>query len=141
MKPLGYLEKDGYLRFCFKGSNHRVHRVIYELHHGEIPKGMMVDHIDRDRSNNLIENLRLVTRGQNNANRNFDNTLHGITGIYWCASRKKYRVRFNKDGKVHHFGQYECLDDAIEVAEEAHKKLWGEYSSVPSEATPTTAHG
>lgn len=45
-----------------------LHRDVWQYHNGAIPKHLMIDHIDRDRSNNQIENLRLVTAKENRAN-------------------------------------------------------------------------
>jgi len=43
----------------------RINRLVYEAHLGTIPKGYEIDHIDGDRSNNNLDNLRMVTRQQN----------------------------------------------------------------------------
>ena len=45
-----------------------LHREVWEYHNGKIPQGMMIDHIDRNRSNNSISNLRLVNSKENRAN-------------------------------------------------------------------------
>jgi len=45
------------------------HRLAWEAVYGPIPDGMVIDHKDRDKSNNKIENLRLVTRSQNSYNK------------------------------------------------------------------------
>lgn len=64
-------DKDGYLRV--KVGNYAsymlmVHRIIYEWHHGEIPKGMQIDHINGIKTDNRIENLRCVTSAVNSRN-------------------------------------------------------------------------
>lgn len=46
----------------------RLHREVWKYHNGKIPKGCVIDHIDRDVSNNQIENLRLATYSMNNRN-------------------------------------------------------------------------
>ena len=45
----------------FQNGKHRLHRMVWKYHYGEIPKGLLIDHIDRNRANNQIENLRLTT--------------------------------------------------------------------------------
>ena len=64
--------KDGNGYYMFVQSNGRmnqvstrVHRFVWEAFNGKIPQGMEVDHIDDDRSNNDLSNLRLLTHGQN----------------------------------------------------------------------------
>lgn len=56
--------------FIGKGPNkkriwRRVHRVVYETHVGKIKHGLEIDHIDGNKTNNNIENLRLVTHSEN----------------------------------------------------------------------------
>lgn len=46
----------------------KLHRDVWEHHNGKIPDDLMIDHIDRDTSNNHISNLRLVTAKQNREN-------------------------------------------------------------------------
>ena len=58
-------EHGGYWRIKVGKKSHMLHRVIYEMHHGAIPDGMDVDHIDNNRLNNKIENLQLLTRAEN----------------------------------------------------------------------------
>ena len=52
----------------FKVNSHWVHRMVAECFIGEIPKGYHVDHIDGNRKNNNINNLRIVTSKENHRN-------------------------------------------------------------------------
>ncbi|MGL5583710.1 MAG: HNH endonuclease signature motif containing protein [Cetobacterium sp.] len=72
---VGSINPDGYSRVWCRGSLRMKHRLLYFLYHGELP--LEIDHIDRDRSNNSIHNLRSVTRTENNI---------GIR----CKGRKKF---------------------------------------------------
>ena len=54
----GSMTKQGYLRFTLLGKQWFVHRVIWALHTGEDPGILVIDHIDGQRDNNRISNLR-----------------------------------------------------------------------------------
>lgn len=60
-----YLDKDGYGSFYFKQKLRRAHRVAYYFKSGDIPKGMVIDHICRNRSCVNIEHLRCISKKQN----------------------------------------------------------------------------
>lgn len=67
-----------------------VHRVIYELHFGEIPDNMFIDHIDGDRTNNKIDNLRLVERVSNARNcRLRKDSTSGKVGVNYCKNKQR----------------------------------------------------
>lgn len=63
----GTPHKDGYTTVKIKGKHYLLHRLIFMYHHGYFPEE--VDHIDRDRSNNHIENLRESDKVRNQINR------------------------------------------------------------------------
>ena len=72
----------GYRRIMVDKKHHLTHRLVYLMHHGHLPK--FLDHINNNRLDNRIENLREVTRTQNNLNQNLrkDNSS-GHSGIYF----------------------------------------------------------
>lgn len=80
--------EGGYWKVC---NPHRfVHRVVWELTHGKIPKGFMIDHIDGNPANNLISNLRLVNHRQNMLNRKIGkNNKTGVTGVFTLKRNKE----------------------------------------------------
>jgi hypothetical protein len=68
--PAGYLTERGWLRVKIGSRHYRVARVVWKMYHGEDPpKGMSIDHINRDRVDNRIENLRLCTHSENSKNK------------------------------------------------------------------------
>lgn len=65
------INNSGYGFITCEGQNKvSVHRLVYEAFKGEIPEGMEIDHIDRNRRNNNPDNLRVVTHKENMLNRN-----------------------------------------------------------------------
>lgn len=60
--------RNGYLRVTINGHYYSIHRLIYETFIGPIPEGMYIDHIDGNRKNNSLTNLRLVTQSKNMTN-------------------------------------------------------------------------
>lgn len=66
---VGNLDQRGYWVTSIYSQRYMVHRLIYELHFGPIPEGLQIDHINRVRDDNRLENLRVVTPKENMANR------------------------------------------------------------------------
>lgn len=109
-KPFGYMDNWGYYRCTIDGKKQLVHRVIYCLYHGfnlaDIP---LVDHFDRNRTNNAISNLRELTKAQNNANR------QPQRGVSFCKQTGKWKAGYK--GKW--LGRWGTEADALkEVARE-----------------------
>jgi len=91
-----YVGNHGYYVVNINRTPTLVHRIIYALHFGEIPKGMTIDHIDGDKKNNKISNLRCVSYKINHQNKNmYLSNNSGVTGVskrkdrtgafYWVA--------------------------------------------------------
>lgn len=64
----GCRTKDGYCYIRIDGKNHYAHRLAWAMHYGEAPF-KQIDHLDGDRCNNRIANLRLATAAENAQNR------------------------------------------------------------------------
>ena len=112
----GYLNPDGYRRVQF-GSLMMTHRVVWLLIHREWPDGE-IDHIDGDRTNNRIENLRVVTQSQNMRNKKSQSSSSsGRNGVHYDSRCRKWRVQIRMNKKVHHLGLFESKDIAASVAE------------------------
>lgn len=80
-----------------------VHRMVYEAFKGEIPEGMEIDHIDRNKHNNNPDNLRVVTRAENNKNRvpySFSRPPSSILSYISSDFGKKYLAHFGYSNKV-----------------------------------------
>lgn len=105
------------------------HRLIWFWHHGVWPDGE-VDHINRDRSDNRLENLRVVTREQNqqNTGRARNNTT-GVRGVSFIRSQQRYRASIGFDGRRVIIGQFRTLEEAAAAYQSARTKHHSNFSS------------
>ena len=113
----GSLDKDGYLIMKVKGKQYKAHRLVYAYFYGEFPKGE-IDHINRNRTDNRIENLRVVDRQENvNNTTRKTNKDTGVVGIYYDKSTKglKARYSFHHKGKTYRF---RTLEEAMNKRKE-----------------------
>lgn len=124
----GSLHHTGYVQIGIKGKKYSAHRLIFLYHHGYLPKE--IDHIDGNRSNNLIENLRAATVEQNRHNRKLSkNNTSGIKGVSWHKNAKKWTVNLMTNKKLKNFGFYFDIDYAKFVAEFIRSKYHKEFSN------------
>ena len=96
--------KDLYKQASLNGKKTRMHRKVWELEHGEIPKGMAVHHINSDKRDNRIENLALVTHAEN-----MQKSDHFGKGYEIVSNRKlarPYRAKRRILGKPTHLGMF-----------------------------------
>ncbi|WP_201289399.1 HNH endonuclease signature motif containing protein [Escherichia coli] len=106
------IKSKGYKRVSLKGRTYKVHRIIWEMHNGPIPEGMYIDHIDHNKINNAIWNLRLVTTKGNSHNLPlYCNNKTGYRGVY--IEKGKYRAYIKVDGKSIHLGNFDDIEEAI----------------------------
>jgi len=107
MKPLGYrqIRIDKKLYYS--------HRLAWLYMYGEFPKHQ-IDHINHDRADNRINNLRDCTQADNKKNiRKYKNNTSGVTGVHWCKKRNEWTCAISGDGKVINGGRFKNKEDAI----------------------------
>jgi hypothetical protein len=125
-KPAGYIDNQRYRVIRIKGKLYQAHRLVWKYHYGKDPKEF-IDHIDGNKSNNNMENLREATRQQNSYNRGPQkNNKLGIKGVRKYGN--KYRATIIINGKNKHLGMFFTIEEARLVREEAEKKLFKEFS-------------
>ena len=111
-KRAGMLSEQGYYRISVNGKLLFAHRIAWFLYHGQWPL-WEIDHIDGDRTNNKIENLRDVSKNINQWNRKArkSNTT-GFVGVSFSKLHNKYRAQIQVRGKNKHVGLYMSPEEA-----------------------------
>ncbi|ASU03315.1 hypothetical protein [Pseudoalteromonas phage J2-1] len=124
-KLAGYIKKEGYETITIDYVPHYTHRLVWVLFYGDIPEGYIIDHIDRNRSNNSSENLRLVTNQENCFNTKGSKGTSKYKGVH-LTSRGKWAAQITCNGKTHHLGVFEHEEDAKDSYNCAAKKYFKE---------------
>ncbi len=115
---VGSKQKDGYLHAKINGSQYKIHRLFWVWWYGLEP--LIIDHIDRDRSNNRIVNLRSVTPRQNTHNSKIRITNKtGYKGVESLANG--WRATTCLYGNKIHLGIYYTKEEAAEAIKEFHR--------------------
>ena len=107
------------------------HRIIWEMHNGEIPDGMQVDHINQDKLDNRVENLRLATNSQNNHNSSRTKGKSKYKGVYKAGwDKDKWFAKLTIDGKQKYFGTHDTEEEAALAIDKAYSDLHGDYANL-----------
>ena len=118
----GYLHKaSGYYCVGIGGKNLRLHRVAWFLHYGAWPKHN-IDHINRERSDNRIANLRDVCQKENQRNLSkANNNNSGVTGVCMRKNTGRWKAQIQVGGRSIHLGYFEDFNAAVEARISAEK--------------------
>ena len=109
----------GYRTICIGGIRYFEHVAAWAYIHGGSPL-LHIDHINGNRCDNRIDNLREVTQKQNNENRGIDaRNTSGFRGVSWSKAAKKFEAYIKHNGKRRHLGLFSSALDAAATAKEA----------------------
>jgi len=101
-------QTNGYLCIFHNGKRFRCHRIVWLLHKGEWPKHQ-IDHINRNKLDNRIENLRDVPRRINSANKSNNASMVGTT---WHPKKRKWKAKIQVNNKSIHLGYFNTQEEA-----------------------------
>jgi hypothetical protein len=104
-------DDKGYGQFSIGHRKIKPHRLAYELVHGPIPDGLLIDHMCHVRSCVNPAHLRAVTHKQNIENRSVS-----AAGVTWHKDSRKWRVQVKHHQKVHLGGLYIDREEAVDAA-------------------------
>ena len=127
---LGSSNSDtGYIYLSIMGKRYPAHRLAWLYVHGEFPEAD-IDHIDGDKTNNAISNLRKATRAQNAANsQTGKRNTSGIKGVSWSKTAKKWVARIVMNGQVALNAYFDYVDEARLAVEQKRMELQGEFAN------------
>jgi len=103
-----------------KRKHFRIHRLIAEAFIPNPNSLLEIDHIDRNRKNNSLDNLRWVSSSQNGYNRNMktQNSTSKYRGVCWVKSKNKWKVQIKINGKPKYIGIFEREEEGAKAFNE-----------------------
>ena len=110
------LHPKGYIFVRVNGKKLLLHRYVMNA-----PKGVKVDHINRNKTDCRRENLRFATSSQNNYNQEHK-------GVSYYKPYGKWQARIKLPEKRVHLGYFETEEEALEAYQQAHAEHFGEFS-------------
>jgi hypothetical protein len=99
-----------------------LHRVLMNP-----PEGMVIDHINHNKLDNMRNNLRVCTPSQNGMNRNGKNLYKGVS---WNKRACKWQVKITVDKRLKHIGEYKDIIEAADAYNRAAKLYYGEFAAL-----------
>jgi|688.fasta_scaffold636161_2 hypothetical protein len=118
--PAGTVSNNGYIYIQLFGQRCAAHRLFWLLYYKKDPGDEIIDHIDQNKLNNKIANLRLATRSQNRLNVSPQtNNNTGIVGVHYCNTRQDFIARIKINNQPIHLGRFKNIEDAIAARRKA----------------------
>jgi hypothetical protein len=128
----GCTHGSGYKVVTIKSKMHKVHRVIWIMLFGQIPDKFFLDHINGNKADNRLENLRLATNSQNQQNRPAPkNSSSGYRGVNWHKQADKWMARICHNNKRITIGFFDTAEQAYEAYKTEAKKLFSHANRLP----------
>lgn len=121
----GKQHSAGYIQICLNYKLYLAHRLIFLYHYGYLPR--LLDHINGDKTDNRIENIREATYSQNNFNSGVSSrNTSGYKNV--SKNKGKWQVVFKIDGVHKYYGTYADVHEAGKVANKVRKDLHKEFA-------------
>lgn len=118
----------GYVSIWINRKSYYAHRLAWALHNDSWPISD-IDHINEDKSDNKISNLRLASRSENMFNRGFNkNNTSGMKGVVFCKETQKWRAQIMVDRKSVNIGRFKTKEEAAAAYMVKAQEVRGEFA-------------
>jgi hypothetical protein len=119
----GWIRSSGYGCIKISGKRYMTHRLVWLWVHGHFPSGL-IDHINHNKTDNRLSNLRVVTHKEKQRNRPLQkNNTSGTVGVYLHVDKSKWCSQIKNDGKLTNLGRFKNKCDAIKARKDAEIEL------------------
>jgi len=123
----GGLTHDGYWTIRINRKHYAAHRLAYLMTYGYLPQ--FIDHINNDRADNRVANLREASKSENCRNRkSHKGSSSKFKGVFWHKSDKRWRASIYIHGKLRYLGQYMSEIDAAKAYDQVAIKEFGKFA-------------
>lgn len=120
--------KNGYILIGIDLKQYMAHRLAWLYVYGNWPS-KWIDHINGDRADNRVVNLRDVDKQENQANsRKYRSNSSGKKGVCWHKQHKKFRAYIAPNRRQKHLGLFDTAEEAHAAYVEAAKQLFGKFA-------------
>jgi len=128
----GCVHSSGYRVIGLNNKTQRLQRVIWVYMFGHIPEGFYIDHINGNKLDNRLENLRLATNNQNQQNRPAPkNSSSGYRGVTWHKQVNKWMSRICHNGERTTIGFFDSAEEAYTAYKKEANKLFTHHNRLP----------
>lgn len=124
----GTLSKRGYIDICIDVRVYKAHRLAWLYTYGEWPAAL-IDHINGDKTDNRLANLRPATKSENGANRTKHESRNtsGYRGVHWDKRSQRWVACIKQNGVGIHIGSFRTPAEASAAHDLRASKVFGEF--------------
>lgn len=113
----------GYVHITLRRKKYLAHRLAWLYMHGNWPQ-YQLDHVNRIRSDNRIDNLRECSNSENHQNSGiYSNNMSGYPGVFWNKKASKWAAQIMSNGDRKFLGYFSCAESARDAYLDAKKKF------------------